>query len=32
MDLDLAIDDLDAAATLAAVEGELVARRAAEAR
>ena len=29
---DLAIDDLDAAATLAAVEGELVARRAAEAR
>jgi len=32
MDLDLAIDDLDAAATLAAVEGELVVRRAAEAR
>lgn len=32
MDFDLAIDDLDAAATLAAVEGELVARRAAEAR
>ena len=32
MEFDLAIDDLDAAATLAAVEGELVARRAAEAR
>jgi len=32
MEADLAIDTLDAAATLAAVEGELVARRAAEAR
>lgn len=32
MDTELVIDDLDAAATLAAVEGELVARRAAEAR
>ncbi len=32
MDLDLALDHLDAAGTLAAVEGGLIARRAAEAR